>query len=319
VVSAVAFGAACGSHSPTPTPTPTPPPAEAPGISCPADIQVQAPGSAPIVVPYTPPSVSGGAQPVTTTCTIASGATFPLGASDVICTARDANSRAASCVFHVTVTSPTPKLRGTRFTAVGDSITAGEVAAPADMLPDLAYPHLLELMLQERYSGQTIKVATLGEYGRYADESYEDLRGLFARSVPDALLILSGVNDLNSGDPSKIDTVREALRSDIRAAKSAGVQIIFLSTLLPQTAGPRAYAPELIQPANAAIRALAASEGVVLVDNYAAVIGQATRYIGADGLHPSAAGHQKIAETFFESIKTNYEIPASQTAARVRR
>jgi lysophospholipase L1-like esterase len=193
------------------------------------------------------------------------------------------------------------------------------VASPSDYLPDLAYPHILEGLLQARYTSQTIAVVPLGAYGRSARESYEDLRGALLKGVPDALLILSGVNDINSGDPASILVVQDGLRSSIRIAKSSGVQIIFLSTLLPQTTGQRAYAPQLIAPANTMIRALAASEGVVLVDNYAALVTQATLYIGADGLHPSAAGHQKIAETFFESIKTNYEVPVAASVSRVRR
>jgi len=312
-------GSSCGSKPPTPITNTPPPVVEAPGIACPADLKVDASGAAPTVVAYSAPVVSGGAQPVTTNCTITSGTAFPVGISDVVCTARDSASRSASCVFHVTVT-PVYKLRGTRFTALGDSIANGEVAAPSDYLPDLAYPHLLEGMLRARYTTQTAVVRPVGAYGKLAKDNYEDLRADLLKSVPDALLILSGVNDINSRDPGQIAVVRDGLQSMIRVAKSSGVQIVFLSTLLPQVVGrSRAYAPELIEPANAMIRALAASEGVILVDNHAALIGQAGFYIGDDGLHPSPAGHQKIAETFFESIKTNYEVPVTQAPARLRR
>jgi lysophospholipase L1-like esterase len=60
-------------------------------------------------------------------------------------------------------------------------------------------------------------------------------------------------------------------------------------------------------PANDGIRVLAGSQGVALVDLYAAFVGQESTLIGFDGLHPSEAGYQKIAQTFFDVIRARYE------------
>ena len=108
-------------------------------------------------------------------------------------------------------------------------------------------------------------------------------------------------------------TVRNALQSDIRNAKSAGVQQVFLSTLTPAFA----FGGNMVPDMNDQIRALAASEGVVLVDAYAAFGGQSTTLIGVDGLHPTTQGYQVLAQTFFAQIQANFETPP--TSANVRR
>jgi lysophospholipase L1-like esterase len=49
------------------------------------------------------------------------------------------------------------------------------------------------------------------------------------------------------------------------------------------------------------------AEGGVLVDVNAAFGGVAGDLIGPDGLHPTDAGHQRIAETFFAAIRGQFE------------
>lgn len=272
-------------------------------------------------ITYTPPVVTGGAVPVTTSCTIASGTPLPPGVTDVICTTRDTLSRSASCTFRATVNAVF-RLRGTRFLSFGDSITDGETA-PGAMFQDktTAYPEVLRQLLVARYRLQTIQMEVVGEYGQTAVGGADALRNVLARSVPDALLILEGVNDINQELGAAIPRVKDALRSNVRRAKSAGVQMVFLSTLLPQLPGFRTSGAtrELIAPMNDEIRAVAASEGAVLVDSYAALLGQARLYIGDDGLHPTVEGHRKIAETFFEAIKTHFELPAGSASLFRRR
>ena len=311
----------CGGTPPPPfTPSETPPPASGPGITCPADATVDATGTT-TPVSYSPPVVTGGTAPFTTTCTLASGSALAPGVTDVICTVRDGLSRSASCSFRLTVNA-VHRLRGTRFMTFGDSITDGETAPGVNFEDDkTAYPEILRQLLVARYRLQSIHLDVKGVYGRTAAAGADDLRSLLATNVPDALLILEGVNDINSGAASSIGVVKDALRSDVRRAKAAGVKMVFVSTLLPQLPGFRTsgQTSALIEPMNAEIRAVAASEGAVLVDNHAALIGQARLYIGDDGLHPTVEGHRKIAETFFEAIKNNFEEPLPATPASVRR
>jgi lysophospholipase L1-like esterase len=56
------------------------------------------------------------------------------------------------------------------------------------------------------------------------------------------------------------------------------------------------------------MRDVAAREGAVLVDLYAAMLPDVFRYIGVDGLHPNEAGYARIAELFFQAIQANLEV-----------
>src|SRR5262249_23670612 len=138
----------------------------------------------PTIVNYPAPVTSGGTPPVATQCTIASGATFPLGTSDVICTATDSATRRASCVFQVQVTF-TPKLKGTRFLAFGDSITGGEIGTPRPSFTDqtLVYPTLLMKAMTQRYTSQTLTMTNCGVYGKLATEDEGRLRSVLAGDV----------------------------------------------------------------------------------------------------------------------------------------
>jgi hypothetical protein len=67
-----------------------------PAITCPANITVVG-----TVVTYPPPAASDNCPGVTTSCSPASGSTFPAGATTVTCTATDASGNTATCSFGV--------------------------------------------------------------------------------------------------------------------------------------------------------------------------------------------------------------------------
>jgi lysophospholipase L1-like esterase len=78
--------------------------------------------------------------------------------------------------------------------------------------------------------------------------------------------------------------------------------------LLPQRVNAcRAYAPSLIAPTNDLIRSLALTEGATLVDLYQAFTGMENTLLGIDGLHPTEAGYDKMAQTFFDAIRPKLE------------
>jgi len=86
-----------------------------------------------------------------------------------------------------------------------------------------------------------------------------------------------------------------------------------VATFLPQRrGGQRAFAVDTIVPANDQVRAMAAAEGAGLVDLYEAFGGNLDTLIGFDGLHPTEAGYQKIAETFFNVIRSRFELAADR-------
>lgn len=319
--------------------TPSPPPVGPPTISCPSPVTIQSLDGNPVTVNFPPPTVAGGAAPITTTCTRPNGSSFAVGTSEVACTARDAQQRASSCGFTVTVTKP-PQIAVTRFLAFGDSITSGltSVCGPRTPLTeglsawfldtmslstaitvDKPYPMALQEMLAARYTAQTPLVTNSGVPGeQVADGSPSGetrLRSVLTSTMPQALLLLEGVNDIHAATPQSegVGRVEDGIRDMIREARSRGVHV-FVSTLLPErTDLCRAFdfvdGVVDILDANNEIRYLAATEGATLVDLHQMFLGRETTLIGEDGLHPSDAGYLKMAEAFYEAVKAQFELP----------
>jgi lysophospholipase L1-like esterase len=297
---------------------------------------------------YPSPSVTGGTQPVSLTCSPESGSTFLKGETPVTCTATDAIQRQATCSLTVSIEVPAPPipvLKGTKFLAFGDSLTQGNngcndldcdnLAAPQVIDVGYEYPTILKQLLAARYTSQTITVIERGAGGETAETGSYELPGALATHRPDAVLILEGVNDFHpSNGPRRTAWVVGSLRTMVRAAKNAGAQV-FLSTLPPEIedAGKvrRYWGLPYLDEVNPMIRDLAAEEQVVLVDAYTALNTDITRYISSkeaygaccsedtawyDGLHLTRAGRTKLAETFFEAIKAHFEVKEGGISAR---
>jgi lysophospholipase L1-like esterase len=70
----------------------------------------------------------------------------------------------------------------------------------------------------------------------------------------------------------------------------------------------------LVVPYNTALKVVAAQESVTLVDVYQAFGGDVTTLIDCDGLHPTSAGYDVIAEAFFRAIQQSLEVRAAARA-----
>ena len=313
---ALTLAVACGGKNNGPI-DPTPQPA-APAIACPADLTVREVGMSLQPVNFAAPTVTGGASPVTVTCAPSSGSEFRLGTTPVTCAAMDAQSRAASCSFTVTLTGF--KLSAVRFTTFGDSLTEGETGRPNVTMPFLdppnAYPTRLQAAFSETYPDQGIVVINRGLSGDSIDATEAKLRQFLPIDRPDAALLLSGYNNLTSAcSPGHggsgecegaIEKVGIGLRDCLRRIKEAnvGVRFTFLSNLTPPgpTGSNRIDGGAIIR-VNGRIRQLAAAEGAVFVDSYAAFVGHEAEYVNVDGLHLRPAGYQALADSFFAAIK----------------
>jgi lysophospholipase L1-like esterase len=266
----------------------------------------------PLAISYAPPSVSGGAAPVSTACTVPSGSTFPSGTSDVICTATDSTQRTAQCVFHVTV-NVTARLRGTKILAFGDSITEGEVSQALRLSwhqydPANSYPTVLKSLLQTRYVPQAsdIVVVNSGVQGETAVGGTDRFVDEVRRNSPDVVLLMEGSNDVN--DKASPFEISQAIRANVIHALQYGVKLVLVSTLLPEVPGrPRAYNPNGIDGANEAIRAAAEREGATLVDAFSVFDVKRELLIGEDGLHPTVDGYKLLAETFAAALATHFD------------
>jgi lysophospholipase L1-like esterase len=314
--------AACGGKRPGQPPTPVP---DAPQIVCPADISLGGITGGSQVVMFASPTVTGGAAPVNTSCTQTSGAPFPLGTTTVSCTASDAMSRQATCSFNVTLTGLTLGVK--KFVAVGDSLTAGENGAgaqPAFVDPGNSYPAKLQALLDATFPGQGISVLNRGHSGDKVEKTRDELPGILLRDRPEAVLLLTGYNDLEVCGPGQVnsaacgdatDRVAYGVRDCIRRAKESpvGVKYIFVSTLTPPGTGPKRIDRSAIVETNAKIGRMVASEKATLVDTYPVFLGHEAEYVSSDGLHLNPAGYQAIADAFFTVIQAT--VPQTSVAS----
>jgi len=299
-------------------------------VACPAAISTST-TAATIAVAYAAPATTGGTLPVTASCSPASGTQFSKGATTTVtCSASDSAGKTASCTFGITVAA-IPQLKGTKFLAFGDSFTAGEVlnAARRQVVNDSkAYPTLLKALLLARYTAQEFVIPNYGNPGEVlmSDLGYRSeetrLRWLRALTVerPDAVLILEGVNDLNTVGITN-DQIAGVLSEMVQEAYAAQVKMVYLATEPPQIPGLlRSSQAARVPDLNSKITAVARAQAATLVDLYGAMIGNVTGLINSDdGLHPYPAGYAVMAQTFFTSIRNTFELSSSSTVASTGR
>jgi lysophospholipase L1-like esterase len=291
---------------------PTPP--TAPQITCPADVSVKGVTGTSQAVTYAAPVVTNGTPPVTSTCNRASGSTFPLGTTPVSCTATDALQRTATCSFNVTLSGFSLSVK--KFEAFGDSLTEGEVGRPSFIDAPNAYPTKLQILFDQAYPGQGVTVINRGIGLHVVEQTVGEIRKYVPADRPDAVLILSGFNNLTQTCPpggsatvlcgNGTEAVKIGILDCIRKAResSSTVNYVFVSTLTPPGAtGSNRIDKNAIIEANNKIKQIVAQERATLVDSYAAFLGHEADYVNVDGLHLKPAGYQALADTFFGVIQ----------------
>lgn len=342
LVLAAAVVAGC-SGSPM-KPPPVDPYPEGPRIACPEPVTITSPTGQPTAVVYGATTITGGAPPVTESCTHSNQSMFPIGATTVTCTATDARQRTSACTFQVTVQAP-PKLTATRFVAFGDSMTVGEDGnalqafgspfgspQPFGIGPfaqvSAPYPSLLRSALVARYTTQSISISNQGLRGEplayksiaLPPPSPPRFSQTLAGGQFEVALILEGANDLQNRDDRDIPPAIAALQTMVRDARSRGVKVV-LATLPPENPQGRLGLPWTLVPTfNSMLKSMASAESVPVADIYAAFGGDTPNFslLSGDGLHPNQDGYQKIADTFFTVIKENFEAPPAPSATSLR-
>lgn len=307
--------AACGGspYSPTPVIPTVPAPLV---LTCPDDARVVSADGQPVPVTFENPAIQGATGAVTVSCSVSSGSAFPVGETTVACTAVDSRSASGQCSFSVTVRLPPPRLQHTTLLAFGDSLTEGVTSSPVVPLllgPAESYPTRLQLLLAERYWGQTITVINAGLGGEQAREGMTRLPVVLSQQAPEVLLLLEGANDLIAyGWPDGPARAAIAVEEMVKEAQRRAVHVC-VATLPPwRNGGPKQLDASLVPAFNDEIRKMAVNKGATLVDVHAAFGGDLDRLVGADGLHPTEAGYQRMAEAFLQAIIQAFEIPATR-------
>jgi lysophospholipase L1-like esterase len=326
IVLAVTSFAGC-SGSPI-APTPPPPPIAAPDpptaltISCPADVTTTTKENTTVAVPFAQATASGGVAPVQVSCTREPDSMFASGTTTVQCTARDAAGQTSSCVFDVTVIVEPPRLTRTKFLAFGDSLTIGEVTVPVSgttsagypnfvlsVATEAAYPTKLQTLLRSRYSAQSssIEVVNEGKPGEWAQDGQWRLPGLLASTRVEVVIILEGYNDIGTYRDSDIRAAANAVDRMAKEARNRGARVVLGTLPPPRPGGTKSVPTQIVTNYNDRIRTIAAGERALLVDLYADMITDVARYIGVDGLHPTEAGYERMAELFLAAIRADME------------
>ena len=265
--------------------------------------------SAALTVTFPAPTVTGGRQPVTSSCTPASGTEFQRGTTSVLCSAQDGAGATVGCSFDVRVRGEA-RLSVTSFMAFGDSLTEGTVAPSALRLLTInsqSYPFKLENLLRARYPNQSITVANAGEAGEQATEGAKRFHSTLLSVRPLAVLLMQGSNDLFFWHDDGIARAIPALATMINDAQTHDVEV-FLATIPPQRpTGSRATVAAIIPAFNEAVRGLARDRGVILVDVERTIL-EDMSLIGNDDLHLTERGYDKVAELFLKVIQETLEI-----------
>jgi lysophospholipase L1-like esterase len=204
--------------------------------------------------------------------------------------------------------------------AFGDSLTEGQVSSAPGLLMRLvsaqAYPGKLQAMLAQRYTDQTPVVTNQGLGGEHA----EDGVARFVRAIrvenPEAVLLLEGINDIAARPDRGPSVALAAMDAMMKEARNRRVAV-FLATLPPERPGTKSIDSSILNRYNEDLRRLARGEGAVVVDLARDLDVSA---VGADGIHLTEAGYERVATLFFQAIVATKEAPpAAQTVTTLTR
>jgi len=184
------------------------------------------------------------------------------------------------------------------------------------------YPQMVRTLLQNASPSQAFVVENQGRPGEEAAGAYSRFSSLMAARRPQGVLLLEGINDLNSDRPvgSTVNALARVL--DLAALYNSAVLVgtMFQTcvSVNPFTGRVRTNSTDKIVPFNTALRAMVAGrQNVYVVDIYAAfgtgncLSDRGTNYVGEDGLHPSPSGYSLIAATFGLAVRGRFAVRGS--------
>jgi lysophospholipase L1-like esterase len=170
-----------------------------------------------------------------------------------------------------------------------------------------SYPFKLHALLSARYTGQTIEVANAGKPGERVADARRRFTDELSATRPELAILMQGANDLNNlpDGVSDVTPIMGGMEDLVRDAVGRGV-VVFLATIPPQRPGQRnTQRAALVEKYNSELKGMAAKKGASIVDIHALL---PLSLIGQDGLHPTEAGYERMAEIFLDAIKARFEV-----------
>ena len=182
---------------------------------------------------------------------------------------------------------------------LGDSLTAGW------RLPESqAFPARLEKRLRDQ--GLPIRAINAGVRGNTMAQGLARLPGVLAKR-PDVLVVALGANDVLRGLP--LEPAEAGLRKIVKTARDAGVRVLLVGMRLPP--GTNA---EYARRFAAIYPRVAADFRVPLVPFLLDGVAGRPELNFPDGLHPTAAGHERLAE----NVRPHIELLLAEVARDTR-
>jgi acyl-CoA thioesterase I len=170
----------------------------------------------------------------------------------------------------------------------GDSITAG-----FGLDAGQAYPELLQKDLDERRL--KYRVMNMGVSGDTSQDGLGRVQVALTEKPAIVLLELGG-NDGLRGIP--IDITRNNLAQMIETFQGAGARVVLAGMTLPPN-----YGQQYITRFEQVFKDLAAKYKVKLIPFLLEGVGGHTEFMQRDGLHPNAAGAQKVEAVVMKSLE----------------
>ena len=194
------------------------------------------------------------------------------------------------------------------YVAVGDSITAGTgLLDPGKE----AWPRLFRQALPAE-----ARMTSLGIPGSTVADALQKQAAKAVAEQPTLVTVLLGVNDLTHFVSA--GTFETQLGDLVRQLRRGGETTVLLGNIpvldrLPAVARlgiEGAVVNAAVDAYNAVVGRVAEKEGAVLVDLHAEPFDPG--YVGPDGFHPSAAGHQAIAAAFAAAYERSEAVALSR-------
>ena len=173
---------------------------------------------------------------------------------------------------------------------LGTSLTAGQ-----GLDPEQAYPALIQRKIDA--AGLGYRVVNAGVGGDTSADALGRLDWLLRQKV-DVLVVETGANDaLRGQDPA---ATRENIRTILARARahSPAPRLVLVGMEAPRNLGP-----DYVQRFRAIYPELARESGAALVPFLLEGVGGVESLNQADGIHPTATGHERMAETVWRVLE----------------
>lgn len=175
-----------------------------------------------------------------------------------------------------------------RIAFLGDSLSAGYGLSESE-----AFPALVQERLREQ--GHPVDVLNAGVSGDTTAGGLSRLDWVL-RSEPDVLVVELGGNDALRGQP--LENTERNLREIVRRAQAAGAEILLLGMDVPTN-----YGPDYTNGFAELYERVAEEERVRLLPAFIREVGMTPSLMLPDGLHPTAEGHRKLAESLVAALE----------------